>query len=209
MNYEYRDHLSRRLVVLGGLAGLLPLALAGPAAARSYKAFAQSLVDSLPAGAQFRPDLEDALLKLANGYRAQNGLRALQAGDEFHMAARAQAVDMMENNFIGHSASDGTPFETRMRSIDGGVQRFGTIGENAARDSKKTPVDDRKAAALFQQWVESRPHRANLKKGDYVSVASGVVQKGTTIWAIQIFWGAERKGLFFGGQTAPGASPSQ
>jgi uncharacterized protein YkwD len=209
MNDEFRDHLSRRLVVFGGLGGLLPAALAVPALARGYRAFAQSLVENLPAGAQFRPDLEDELLKLANGYRARNGLRALQAGDNFHMAARAQAVDMMEHNFIGHSASDGTPFEARMRAIDGGVQRFGTVGENAARDSKKTPADAGKAAALFQQWVDSRPHRANLKKGDYVSVATGVVQKGTTIWAIQIFWGAERKGLFFGGQAAPGASPSQ
>lgn len=199
--------LSRRLVLTGGVT-----ALWASRAWAGYRERAQALGTTLPEGARFRPDLETELLRLANSYRQSNGLPTLQAGDVFALAARAQAADMMENNFIGHSASDGTPFERRLRILGGNIERFGAVGENAARDSKKTEVNASKAAALFQQWVDSRPHRANLKNRDFAYAATGVVQKGNVIWAIQIFWGEERKGVFFGtnlAPTAPGTSPSQ
>jgi len=193
--------LSRRRVLAAGV-GALAVVCPAAAYARSYKDFAESLIGKLPQGASFRPDLEAELLRLANFYRNGRKLQQLEADDVFQVAARAQAADMMLNNFIGHRASDGTPFERRLRALGGNIQRFGTVGENAARDSKKTPVDVGKAAALFQQWVDSRPHRANLKKSDYAFAATGVVQRGTTIWAIQIFRGIERKGMFFGSGNA-------
>lgn len=193
------------------LAGLLVFAQSRVASARSYKEFAESLAAKPPQGSTFRPDLEDELLRLANGYRAARGLSRLIADDVFLTAARAQAVDMMVNNFVGHRASDGTPFERRLRALAGNIQRFGTVGENAARDTRDAAADGAKAAALFQQWVDSRPHRANLKKADYAYVATGVVQRGNKIWAIQIFRGEEREGLMFGGATINGktTAPSQ
>jgi uncharacterized protein YkwD len=204
---ELLGRFSRRAVLWGFALVVFP---AG-ARARSYRDFAQSLLDNLPDGARFRPDLEDEILRLANGYRSAKGIGGLERDAVFHAAARAQAVDMMVNGFIGHRASDGTPFERRLKAFGGNIQRFGTVGENAARDSNNTEADDAKAAALFQQWVDSRPHRANLNKGDYAYAATGVVQRGTTIWAIQIFRGVERKGLLFGGATVNGSgvAPSQ
>ncbi len=193
------------------LGGLLLFAQTITASARSYKEFAESLVANPPQGSAFRADIEGELLRLANGYRAAKGLSRLDADAVFRTAARAQAADMMVNNFIGHRASDGTPFERRLRALAGNIQRFGTVGENAARDSQDTAVNGAKAASLFQQWVDSRPHRANLKKPDYAYVATGVIQRGNTIWAIQIFRGEEREGLLFGGATINGksAAPSQ
>ena len=190
----------RRQVLMLALVGLTAGAM--PAQARDYRSRALAMVSNLPEDAEFRPDLEAELLRLANAYRAQKRIPALAEDTVFFQAARAQAADMMLNNFIGHTASDGTPFERRLRALGGAIERFGTVGENAARDSKKTPVDAAKAAALFQQWVDSRPHRANLKKSDYSFAATGVVQRGSTIWAIQIFRGAERKGMFFFGNNS-------
>lgn len=171
---------------------------AGPVAfAGSYRDFAVELVANLPGEARFRPDLEAELAALANHYRVGEGINSLQSSDEFSLAARAQAADMMRNNFSGHRSSSGVGFEGRMRAIGGKIERFGTIGENVARDSRKTPADARKAAALFQQWIDSRPHRFNLRKAGYAFVSTGVVQKGNTIWAVQIFWGTPReRGLF-------------
>ena len=202
-----RHRVNRRLV----LGGFLLLTPALSASARSYKEFAEQLVANPPTGSAFRSDIEGELLTLTNAYRAAKGLSRLAADEVFLTAARAQAADMMINNFIGHRASDGTPFERRLRALAGNIQRFGTVGENAARDSQKTPVNGAKAASLFQQWVDSRPHRANLKKPDYAYLATGVAQRGNTIWAIQIFRGEERKGLLFGGATINGksAAPSQ
>lgn len=174
------------------LSAASPAALAG-----GYRDFAVVLVANLPGEARFRPDLEAELAALANRYRVGEGINSLQSSDEFSLAARAQAADMMRNNFSGHRSSSGVGFEGRMRAIGGKIERFGTIGENVARDSRKTPADARKAAALFQQWIDSRPHRFNLRKSGYAFVSTGVVQKGNTIWAVQIFWGTPReRGLF-------------
>ena len=190
---KIRSNLMAALVVtcLGLMWGLAP-ALAG-----TYQDYALSLTRNLPGDAKFRPDLEANLADLANAYRASKGKDALAASDLFLTAARAHAADMMLNNFMGHTASTGHNFDSRMRVFAGDITRFPAMGENAARQSQKTPVNAAKAQSLFQQWVKSGSHRRTLVSRDYGFVSTGVVQRGTTIWAVQIFWAAPReKGLF-------------
>ncbi len=186
----------RGLVLLALMAGVLGLApetvRAGP-----YRDYALSLNASLPAGAKFRPDLEVILAQLANGYRATQGRSGLKADSMFLQAARAHAADMMLHNLMGHAASTGHGFDSRMRAFVDDITRFPAMAENAARDSQKTPADKAKARSLFQQWVDSRPHRKALVSRDYAFVSTGVVQRGNMIWAVQIFWAKPReKGMF-------------
>ena len=75
------------------------------------------------------------------------------------IAARAHAADMMIHGFMGHTASTGQSFQGRMQAFVGDVTKYPSLGENAARDTQDTPVDEAKAQALFQQWVQSRVHR--------------------------------------------------
>lgn len=177
------------------LFGVLFLPVATQAA--TYKSYAVALVRNLPDGAQFRPDLEAALLGHANAYRASKGSRPLFPSDLFLIAARAQAADMMINDFVGHRSSTGHDFDSRMRVFVGDTTRFPAMAENAARQSQDTPVDGAKLRKLFQQWIDSRPHRKALVSRDYAFVSTAVVQRGNTIWAVQIFWAKPReKGLF-------------
>lgn len=177
------------------VAGVAVLPRADMAA--TYRDYAYSLNSNPPGGAEFRPDLEEVLARLANAYRVQEGKPALTADPMFQLAARAHAADMMAHNFIGHRASTGHNFDSRMRAFAGDITRFPAMGENAARDSQDTPADAKKAKALFQQWVNSRSHRKALRSLDYAYVSTGVVQRGTTIWAVQIFWAKPReKGIF-------------
>lgn len=182
------------------LAVLALAALAGwqePAAAGPYRDYATQLISQLPQGSQFRPDLEAALARLANGYRASEGLRNLTPDPLFQIAARAHAADMMLHDFMGHRASTGHDFDSRMRAFVDDITRFPGLAENAARDSQKTPADAAKTRRLFQQWLDSRPHRKALRSRDYAFVSTGVIQRGKTIWAVQIFWAPPReKGLF-------------
>ncbi len=137
------------------------------------------------------------LFRLTNAYRAEEGKEALVADTAFRDAARAHAADMMLNNFMGHTASTGQGFSSRMAAVAGDVSRYPSIGENAARDTQKTPAGPAKARALFQQWVESRPHRKNLVNRSFRYVSTGVIQKGNRIWAVQIFFAEPRaQGLF-------------
>ena len=58
-------------------------------------------------------------------------------------------------------------------------------------------VDEAKARALFQQWVNSRAHRKVMLNRSFRFVSTGVIARGNSIWAVQIFFGAPRKkGLF-------------
>ncbi len=169
-----------------------PGALGGP-----YLDYANSLNRSPPQGAKYRPDLEEELVRLANAYRAAEGRKPLVPGGQFRAAARAHAADMMGHGFMGHKASTGHDFDSRMRVFVDDITRFPALAENAARDTQKTPIGAAKARALFKQWINSRPHRKALTSRDYQFVSTGVIQRGTSIWAVQIFFAAPRqKGMF-------------
>ncbi len=184
----------RRSLVLGLAAVAFAPRLA---LARSYLDFAQGLAASPPDGSSFRPDLEAELVLLLNAYRAEKGKKPVTPDAAFEPAARAHAADMMINNFMGHTASTGQNFQSRMRAFAGDITKYPSIGENAARDTQKTPPGEAKARALFQQWIESSTHRKNMLNRSYRFVSTGVIARGDAIWAVQIFFGAPRKkGLF-------------
>ena len=172
---------------------------ATPEAARAgpYLAYATALGRNPPQGSTYRADLETELVRLANAYRTGEGRKSLAADGQFRLAARAHAADMMLNGFMGHKASTGHDFDSRMRVFVDDITRLPAMAENAARDTQKTPVDRAKAAALFGQWINSRPHRRALSSRDYQFVSTGVIQRGNSIWAVQIFFAAPRqKGMF-------------
>jgi uncharacterized protein YkwD len=179
------------LVGLGLLAGLRP------AVAGGYRDFVEGLNASPPDGSSFRPDLEAVLVSLASAYRVEEGKEPIMPDDTFQAAARAHAADMMLNGFMGHNASTGLSFQGRMQALVGDVTKYPSIGENAARDTQDTPVDEDKARALFRQWVKSRTHRKVMVNRSFRFVSTGVIARGNKIWAVQIFFGTPRqKGIF-------------
>ncbi len=187
-------HLTRRRL-FAIAASLLGSVL--PAAAGRYLDYANGLAASPPEGSRFRPDLEAKLASLVSAYRMEEGKEPVTGDDAFLIAARAHAADMMLNGFMGHTASTGQSFQARMQAFVGDVTRYPSIGENAARDTQDTPVDEAKARALFQQWVKSRTHRKVMVNRSFRFVSTGVIQRGNQIWAVQIFFGTPRqKGLF-------------
>jgi uncharacterized protein YkwD len=171
---------------------ILGFGLGGAASAEPYAAYANRLVNELPADARFRADLEAQLHAEANRLRASKGVAPLEASTDLRLAARAQAVDMMLNGFVGHRASTGQDFESRMRAfvISNDPFSMPRMAENAARETQKGEANATKASRLFQQWVGSRGHRKSLLNATYQHVSTGVVQRGNKIWAVQIFWNA-------------------
>lgn len=157
--------------------------------AKTYLEIARSSLKNLPADARIREDLEASIAGQANAYRQAKGITSLQASPRLLDAARAQAVDMMLNGYVGHKASSGHEFDSRMRAFLGSpIMMMPRMAENAARDTQKGEADAGKARRLFQQWVESRPHRKTLLNSGYKFVSTGVVQRGNKIWAVQIFF---------------------
>jgi uncharacterized protein YkwD len=159
------------------------------ARAKTYLEIALGSLKNLPADARIREDLEAQIAGQANAYRQSKGVSSLQASSRLRDAARAQAIDMMLNGYVGHKASSGHEFDSRMRAFLGSpIMMMPRMAENAARDTQKGEADAGKARRLFQQWVESRPHRKTLLNSGYKFVSTGVVQRGNKIWAVQIFF---------------------
>lgn len=207
----YARLLSRRGFMLGAVGTLFAGGAMPPNRAQAretYTAFVARMNAGLPKGASFRPDLESVLLGSANAYRAQNGLKGLKRGSELlTSAARAHAADMMENDFVGHTSSTGAGFESRMRALHPGVLMLPRMAENAARERSKGPADEAKAGKLFQQWVHSGSHARTLRSRDYVSVATGVVERDGKLFAVQIFEGSQLKTNMFG-SSGSGQAPT-
>lgn len=192
-----------------GAAAFVLLAM-GPCAPfaearETYAAYVARITAALPGGASYRDDLEQVLFASVNAYRTSKGLKSLRkANDTLAAAARAHAADMMQNDFVGHTSSSGAGFESRMRALHPGVMMLPRMAENAARERSKGEPNDDKARKLFQQWVNSGAHARTMRSRDYVSVATGVVEKDGKLFAVQIFEGPTLKTNMFG--TVGGAS---
>lgn len=166
---------------------LLVLTLGLLQAAESYEDYALRLTRNPPEGVRFRPDLEAYLSKLAIRERSRHGRPPLTSHTLMRPAARAQALEMLIGNFVGHESKSGFKFAQRFEAF-AGPGDHGRHGENAARDRQSDKTDKYKATALFQQWLDSTGHRRNMLHRDFNYVSTGVVQKGHHIYAVQIYW---------------------
>jgi uncharacterized protein YkwD len=181
-------------------AVVIPALLLGTAidaGAKTYLEIARGSLKNLSAEGHLREDLEAVIASQANAYRQSKGVKALQSSPLLRDAARAQAIDMMLNGYVGHKASTGQEFDSRMRAFLslGNPFSMPQMAENAARDTQKGEANSAKARRLFQQWVESRPHRKTLLNSGYAFVSTGVVQRGNKIWAVQIFFAPLPEGV--------------
>ncbi len=188
--------LCKYLLIWLILGAVLVPGAAFEASARTYLEIARSSLKNLPADARIREDLEAVIAGQANTYRQSKGVASLKASQKLREAARAQAIDMMLNGYVGHKASSGHEFDSRMRAFLGSpIMMMPRMAENAARDTQKGEADAGKARRLFQQWVESWPHRKTLLNSSYKFVSTGVVQRGNKIWAVQIFFAPLPEGM--------------
>jgi uncharacterized protein YkwD len=183
------------------VAGLsVLLLLAAPAVAReTYVDYANRILVAAEDGAAVRPDLEAAVLRATNAYRASQGLPPLKpVKAKLLQAARAHAMDLLLHAEMGHTASTGHGFESRMRAFYPGQLMLPAMAENAARERKADVGDAAKAQRLVKQWIGSAGHRKNMRDRTYTSIAIGVVSRGDDVYAVQIFSGPVVKTNMFG-----------
>jgi uncharacterized protein YkwD len=156
-------------------------------AAETYLDFAKRMNAIETQSARFRPDLEIQLLGLANRYRVSRGLYKLTPNARLLQAARAHAMDMALNDFVGHRSSNNRDFDSRMRAFHPGQIFLPSMAENAARASNG------EVQSLITQWIKSTSHRKALASRNYASVATAVAQIGKKLYAVQIFSGPVTK----------------
>lgn len=135
------------------LASALPAALHG--AARVH-ADAATINCDVPDGQMAIDTEEQALLDMLNGYRAQNGLGALQFDPSLQRAAAWKAVDMASNHYTAHDDSFRT-WDQRFRDC-GYAAPSAFMAENLAGGYAT-------GAQTLNQWENSPVHNENLLDG--------------------------------------------
>lgn len=162
-----------RLTIAAAVSWLAILALTAPVDAAG-PSFRCAKAGSPPAGASLH-FLRSSVLCLVNRARELHGLRSLQYNVDLRDSATGHSNDMVQNRYFSHFGSGGS-------SPGGRVARTGylasagayIIGEDIGGGVGRrfgSPL------AVFQAWMHSPPHRANILEpkfdDDGVGVARG------------------------------------
>jgi uncharacterized protein YkwD len=131
----------------------------------------------------FEPDLTPGqrvvaeMVALVNIERGRRGLPFLRLDDQLSAAARVHAADMASMRRMQHVGSDGS---------DGGIRlsRTGFVWSSWGENIGAGFTDP---AVLFESWLNSPDHRANLL-GDFTEIGVGVVatSDGVPYWALLV-----------------------
>ena len=148
-----------------------------------------SLILTLPATNLFSAISSQRLLSLINETRQEKNLSPLTLNNKLATAAELKTEDMINKDYFEHTSPAGiTPWY--WFKIAG--YNFQYAGENLAMDFFETD-------AVFQAWMNSSSHRANILSPNYqeigIAVKAGEIQQHQTTLAV----------LTFGSQ--PGTAP--
>jgi uncharacterized protein YkwD len=91
-----------------------------------------------------------AAASMISGYRANNGLPAVELDGDLTRLAQVQAEVMAKRDKLDHGA--GKPF----------VQRLKASGYDAKRAAENISAGYHTLAEAFSGWRDSNPHRANM-----------------------------------------------
>ena len=151
-------------------------------------AFAETyvgLVSRLVAQGHFEPQIEQLLLSKVNTYRRSRGVAALTPETDMAFAARAHAADIATQKRLGHVASNGMDFDSRMRALHNGTMVLPAMAENAAVAPARGD-SNQIADLLFSAWLHSEGHRLTMVSRDYLKVSTGVTIVDGKVYADQI-----------------------
>jgi uncharacterized protein YkwD len=112
---------------------------------------------------------EKRTLDLHNQTRAANGLPPFCVHPALTAAARAHSKDMMAKGYFSHTSLDGSTFVTRVTRA--GYTNWRALAENIAWGSGSYGAPD----YIFQSWMNSAGHKANIMNAGLREIGIGVV----------------------------------
>jgi uncharacterized protein YkwD len=104
------------------------------------------------------------LLDLTNGARQTNGLSGLRFSSQLGASAQGHAQDMAVNDYFSHTSLNGDTLADRIGAVD---YSFQVAGENIAAGFFSPQT-------VFDAWMDSPGHRANILNADYQEVGFGL-----------------------------------
>ena len=115
-----------------------------------------------------------AAASMISGYRANNGLPAVELDGQLMRLAQTQAEVMAKRDKLDHGA--GKPF----------VQRLKASGYDAKRAAENISAGYHTLAEAFSGWRDSNPHRANMLLGG--ATRMGIAAVYTPSSKYKVYW---------------------
>jgi uncharacterized protein YkwD len=112
---------------------------------------------------------EKRSLDLHNAQRTRSGLVPFCVDQKLTNAARAHSQEMIDRDYFSHNSYDGTAFWVRINSF--GYTGWTALAENIAWGSGTYGSPD----AIFNSWMNSAGHKANIMNGNLRQIGIGVV----------------------------------
>lgn len=146
-----------------------------------------TLFSTMPIGslsvAYASPVTADKLIELTNQARADNGLNTLLINSLLIESAQGKSNDMLAKNYFAHTSPEGvTPWDWFV----GVGYDYIYAGENLAKNYAT-------AEAMFNAWMNSPTHRANILSENYREIGIAIATDGSVIYATQHF-GTQKPG---------------
>jgi len=115
---------------------------------------------------------ERQIFELVNAARVQHGLKPYIWDERLAAVARSHSRDMLNNNFFSHiSPTTGDP---GARLSAAGIN-WRTCGENLAMQTLPLDTPWMAAQAIFEGWMDSPGHRANILSDRFTHLGVGIV----------------------------------
>jgi len=200
MNYRFKSTGSlggmyqniKARVIPGKSNGFLPLFLQsrilfyGIVILLFLKIAINGLFIPFPANYFFADITKIDLLHLLNQNRTDNALPALAENEKLDVAAYLKAQDMVRNGYFSHTSPLGTtPWFW-----------FGEAGYEYAYAGENLAIGFVDSKSLYDAWLDSPSHKANLLNPKYQEVGYAVVRgfgENNTIVVVQLFGSAAVK----------------
>jgi len=114
--------------------------------------------------------VEDAVLCLLNGERADRGLAQLAENAQLAQAALGHATDMVQRDYFSHDSPDGATMTDRIAAT-GYLPDDASwlVGENLAWGTGSLAT----ARAIMDAWMSSEGHRANILNPRFREIGMG------------------------------------
>jgi uncharacterized protein YkwD len=127
----------------------------------------------LAASAAPETNVRSALRCLVNTTRVQHGLRPLRPNGRLRIAADRQAADMVARGYFAHVTPEGRSVTDRVRATGylAGSHDW-VLGEDIGWGTSTLST----AAAIFDAWMHSPPHRRVILDRDFRQVGIGVAR---------------------------------
>jgi subtilisin family serine protease/uncharacterized protein YkwD len=154
----------------------------------------------VPAPANQPSALEQYMLERVQATRASVGAQPITWNGDLGEAAQAHTDWMYARGTLSHTGDGGSTPRQRMVAAGFDFSGSSISGENVAmRAGSGRGLNQTNVEALFQQFMNSSGHRANMQRDSFEEIGIGLAGDSNESWVTQNFAGTSARGPFLTG----------